>query len=513
MAVTGNPPTTASLVGIYNIDKMPDLTFQTGATINGTLVSDIAQAGVGSTPVNTAITTVGDGTLTAAALVGGIITRTGSTAAYTDTTATADQIIAALPTGSPTGTSFLVTLNNQTAGAELVTGGTGVTVSGYAAIPSGSAVTYLVTYTAASTVTMYGQNFALLPTTTQGSLATVGAGTITAALFQANFITRTGPVAAFTDTTDTATAIITALALPIGGSAYLVYKNATAFQATIVGGTGVTMNGGAQVPANSGGNYLVSRSGASTILITNYFVSGNTVQNEISTALSTVGAGTITAAGITNGVTVRTGSVAAFTDTTATAAQIVAAWPNAAIGESWEWMYFNNTGFAATLAAGVGITLSGAGAIIPTGGWVRYLVSLTSLTTVAIQGIESGLIGELPPAQFSTGTTATTFTAGQLTGANLVTYTNTQGTPGSIATRTATQMIADTPNAYIGQTWVVRIINGQGTGTLTVTAGTDVTLTGTATVAANTWREFSCIITSITAHTITMQNTISGSFT
>lgn len=115
-----------------------------------------------------------------------------------------------------------------------------------------------------------------------------------------------------------------------------------------------------------------------------------------------------------------------------------------------------------------------------------------------------------PAAKFSTGTTTTTFAAGQLTGANFTVYTNTQGTPGSIATRTATEMFGDDASAVVGRVYMLRIVNGQGTGTLTVTAGSGVTLTGTATVAANTWRDFAVTYTSATA--LTMQNVGVGTF-
>lgn len=109
-----------------------------------------------------------------------------------------------------------------------------------------------------------------------------------------------------------------------------------------------------------------------------------------------------------------------------------------------------------------------------------------------------------PEAKFSTNTTTTTFAAGQLTGANYVVYTNTQGTPGSIATRTATQMFGDDSQARVNRSYVLRIINGQGTGVLTVTAGSGVTLTGTATIATNSYRDFIVTYTSATA--LTMQN-------
>lgn len=102
-------------------------------------------------------------------------------------------------------------------------------------------------------------------------------------------------------------------------------------------------------------------------------------------------------------------------------------------------------------------------------------------------------------AKYTTGTTTTTFAAGQLTGAAQVVYNNTQGTPGSIATRTAAEMFADDPFARVGGSYRLRIINNQGTGTLTVTAGSNVTLTGTMTIAANTFRDFVVTYTSASA--------------
>ena len=107
--------------------------------------------------------------------------------------------------------------------------------------------------------------------------------------------------------------------------------------------------------------------------------------------------------------------------------------------------------------------------------------------------------GTQAAAKFSTGTTITTFAAGQLTGAANVTYENTVANPGSIATRTATQMFADDPNARVGRSYRLRINNNQGVGILTVTAGTGVTLTGTMTIAVNTYRDFNVTYTSATA--------------
>lgn len=130
--------------------------------------------------------------------------------------------------------------------------------------------------------------------------------------------------------------------------------------------------------------------------------------------------------------------------------------------------------------------------------------------TCAVTGSWKSSGRNVPDAKFTTNTTTTTFTAGELTGAPFVTYANTQGTPGSIATRTATQMFADDANARVGNSYMLRIVNAQGTGTLTVTAGSGVTLNGTATVATNTWRDFIVTYTSATA--LVMQNIATGTF-
>lgn len=360
-------------------------------------------------------------------------------------------------------------------------------------------------------------NAPVLPYEAKTPITTVGSGVLTAAGIVGKLIQRTGPVAAYSDATDSAVAIVAALNTYVAGSSFEVkIKNGTAYPQTITAGSGVTLTGNVVIPAFSAGKYLVTITSGVAVAIDHVeHAPLSTDQQEISTNLTIVGSGTITGAGIAGGVTNRTGSTSAFTDTTDTATAILAGVPNGHVGQAFEYTYFNNTGFPATLAAGSGVTLTGADlSYIPAGTWARYLVTLTATGTpaVSMQGIATGRVGAQPAAQFATGTTTTTFTAGQLTGADFTVYTNTGATPGSIATRTATQMIADLGNAYIGQTWILRIVNGQGTGTLTVTAGVDVTLTGTATIAVNSWRDFHCTVTSIALHTITMQNIGTGTF-
>lgn len=146
------------------------------------------------------------------------------------------------------------------------------------------------------------------------------------------------------------------------------------------------------------------------------------------------------------------------------------------------------------LAANTSISLA-------VGGSITFTCAVAGSWKASSQGV----LGN----KFSTGTTTTTFAAGQLTGATLVSYASTASTPGSIATRTATQMFADDPYARVGAAYRLRISNtAAGSATMTITAGSGVTLTGTATIADGTYRDYSVTYTSATA--LVMQNVGSG---
>lgn len=106
---------------------------------------------------DTAIATVGNGTLTAAALVGGIVTRSGPTAAYTDTTDTAANIIAALA-NPEVGASFEINIKNTVAFAQTIAAGAGVTLAGTTDVAASSVRKYVLTIdnVAAPAVTLRG---------------------------------------------------------------------------------------------------------------------------------------------------------------------------------------------------------------------------------------------------------------------------------------------------------------------------------------------------------------------
>ncbi len=231
----------------------------------------------------------------------------------------------------------------------------------------------------------------VLPPVANTAITTVGNGTLTAAGIVGGLITRSGPVAAFSDATDTAVAIVAALAAYVANeSAYLKIKNTTAFPQTITAGAGVTLTGNVIIPPNSVGTYLVTINSATTVTLLHVETGPrSTAALEIATTLATNGAGTITAAGIAGKVTLRTTVAAAFTDTTDTADLIIAATPNAHIGDSFEYTYINATTAPATLAGGSGVTVSNI-TTVGAGKVARFLVTYTAASTITMVGIEGG---------------------------------------------------------------------------------------------------------------------------
>jgi hypothetical protein len=115
----------------------------------------------------------------------------------------------------------------------------------------------------------------------------------------------------------------------------------------------------------------------------------------------------------------------------------------------------------------------------------------------------------------NTATSATTLLAASLTGAADEVVLNMTGTLGAGAvatTDTAANIIAAIPQAqrYPGATYKLRIINSSsGAFAWTVAGGSGVTVTGTATVAQNTWREFMVTLGS-TLTTVTLQSIGTG---
>ena len=226
------------------------------------------------------------------------------------------------------------------------------------------------------------------------------------------------------------------------------------------------------------------------------------IQQESIAAVTTVGAATLTAANIAAGVIARSGSTADFTDTTDTGTAIVAALSGAVTGQSFEFTIDNNTAFVETLAAGVGVTLAGL-TKVPGNTWLRCLLRVTAPTTVTITGIAAGKNVSLHKNLYATDAgSTTTLAAAKVAGADNVVLRSSGGTAPTLTMPAGTDLIAAMPNWQIGSTYRLRVINNNS-GQLTLANSTGVTLTGTLTLAQNTWRDF--IMTMATATTVTGQ--------
>jgi len=118
-----------------------------------------------------------------------------------------------------------------------------------------------------------------------------------------------------------------------------------------------------------------------------------------------------------------------------------------------------------------------------------------------------------------TSTAAHTVVAAKLTGgASQVTLAMTGAltVAATATTDTATNIVAAIPTAqrYVGSSYKLRVINeSSGAFAWTIAGGTGVTITGTATVAQNTWREFQVSITALGATpAVTFQNVGTGTY-
>jgi len=255
---------------VVNIDF-----FVGGGLLSAAILNEIAGGSSGNV-VETGITTAGDGVLTAAALVGGQIARTGPTVAFTDTTATAAAIVAALGANFVSGQTFDIRIKNNTGFAETLAAGTGVTLPGTIIVPpfsvgnyygtvGGTVASPTVTLTHESTVPLRVAPAISSPVAT--ALGGTGAATITAAGINGGITTRTAQTAARTDTTDTAVAIIAgnpALGT-INAAVEYRYVNNGNFPITIAGGVGVTPSIVTVIPANSWARFLITRDGTATV--------------------------------------------------------------------------------------------------------------------------------------------------------------------------------------------------------------------------------------------------------
>ena len=518
-AVIGGTLYTTICRGAGSVDPAGISTCFVSSTANGTNFGSLNLA-------NAALTTVGAGTILAAMIGGGFVTRTGSTAAFTDTTDTAALINTLMVLAQNNGVLFRYI--NQTNATATIAGGTNVTMSGTQLVGPNSEGTFLLTRTDANTATptfnMVGlQNNPIFvqPEIVATALATVGAGAITAAGLVGGQITRSGTqTAAFADTLPLASATITALpgTTAIGQSWLVEFVNNTIWPSTITTNTGWTVSGTVIVPAGCTGTFLCSVASGTTLTCQGMGVAPNLAP--VPPVLFT----TYTAATGTAGASILSGGelvvctvsaqTAAVAITTRTAAQMVTDTPQLGyVGGPFATYVLRiiNQNFLVTapgapvsLVAASGVTVSSpqsaSTAFINQGCWADFQVTYSALSTMTMVQIAGGNLGQLQPAQYMSDATATTetFAAGVMTGAQFCNVRLSGGSSYTATTRTGIQMFADTPGAYLGMSWIVEFTN-LNSGIVTLAVGTSVSAgtTTTLTLSANTTRRFVATFTTV----------------
>lgn len=144
-------------------------------------------------------------------------------------------------------------------------------------------------------------------------------------------------------------------------------------------------------------------------------------------------------------------------------------------------------------------------------GWICTTAGATGATAVFVPMPLGGIM-----AAFGTDTSTVDFTAtaAEVSGGRSsvdLALTGTLGAGKAITLPTVAALVAALPGAQVGLSYRLRICNQSSANfAWTVTTNTGWTLTGTMTVAQNTWREFVVTLTSLTA--ASLQSVAVGTF-
>ena len=474
-----------------------------------------------SNEVLTTISTVGAGSITAAAILGMVIARGGTQVAiFTDTTVSAATIIAALPASASIGTSFEVTYQNNTAYTATIAGGSGVTVSGITAVQPNGWVTYLVTYTAANTMTFVGIQYGWLGAAPldigapnyidTGVLEQLtGASNNYQQMVIQNTTTGTSASADHIVSNDLGTSTTYYGDFGINSSTFSGTGNLDAPSATYLTSTsgdlaiGTVTNNAIHFVVNHGATDAVSiaNTGVTSFNKLIYFYSADALT---ASATQTQGGGTVIAAMQNRFTTVATAGNAATLPTAVAGMSITVV--NAAAANYMQ-VFPAVSGFINGQAVNTSF-------IVPPNTTVEFVSTVANYWhTIVTQNIPL-------PIQFQTNSSATsmTLTAANVSGvANISTpveidlsLTGAPSTAQTLTMPTVAAVFANIPNAIAGQTYKLRIINTGGTssGVWTVGATSGYTLNGTMTIAVGAWSDFIVTLTSTSA--ITLQRVGAG---
>lgn len=232
-----------------------------------------------------------------------------------------------------------------------------------------------------------------VPPRTVGALANAAGTVLTASLIVSGLVTRTGPTDDFTDTIDTAAAIIAALSsdAPVSSSWLLVYRNTLPYFATLAAGTGITQAGIVVVPPNSALIAHVAYTGAAAVTMTGLAVVPLAHMPATQYTATDASNGTFEAGDLEGAAFVAVESSVATAMTTRTAAQMIAGIPNFAVGMSYRLRVINTKDDTLTLTGGSGVTIAGT-ATLATETWREYLVIYTGASALTMQDIGAGAI-------------------------------------------------------------------------------------------------------------------------
>jgi hypothetical protein len=179
----------------------------------------------------------------------------------------------------------------------------------------------------------------------------------------------------------------------------------------------------------------------------------------------------------------------------------------------------NNTANAMQLFGGLLDTINGVasatGISIPPGmAVILFAKTYTPATKVgAWVTLGVGGTGIAQVSQFTSlsGNTPLTLTGPNMAGAQdvFITLTATLAGAGTLNSATAAQIIAAIPNPQVGMTYNLRIINASGGAfAWTLTTATGITLSGTMSIAQNTFRDF--VVSYTGAGAVTIQSVGTG---
>lgn len=201
---------------------------------------------------------------------------------------------------------------------------------------------------------------------------------------------------------------------------------------------------------------------------------------------ATAGPLTIAAAKMVNAILDRNGTTANRSDTTDTAAALLALVPGAVVGSTFAFTYRNistTINQILTLGGGVGVTISG-NASIAAGQSQRYVARFTNVGTpvVTLYAVSNIITGPFTSKLLSAlGTSQnTTPTAAQLIG-GLLTHTGATGA-GTATLPIGTLLSAAVPGVAVGYSFEALYAVLGGGQTITITGDTGSTVIGTAAI-------------------------------